>query len=171
MVSRRGARVIQGTLALAAVILALAPGVVRGGATAPPTPAPPTQPLPPGVAASAQTVGELRRLLDEAVRRFEARDTAGVLAHVSDQYRTSPMTKPLIRDNLRTFFGLYDAVRARVRIDEVRMVGDQAWVWSTGEVTGRLIWAQQWMSVLSWERELEVARREGGRWRLYGYQQ
>ena len=134
------------------------------------TPAAPAPPKP-GVVASPQTVTELRSSLDEALRRFEARDAAGVLAHVSEQYKTSPMTKPLLRDHLRTLFGLYDLVKARVRIDEVRMVGDQAWVWSTGEVTGRLALVGSWMSVLSWERELEVARREGGRWRLYGYQQ
>ena len=144
------------------------PSWAGGSPTAKPAePAPP----PPGVPAPPQTVAELRRLLDEAVRRFEARDTAGVLAHVSDRYKTSPMTKPILRDQLAALFGLYDALKARVRIDEVRMVGDQAWVWSTGEVTGRLAWVGRWMSILSWERELEVARREGDRWRLYGYQQ
>jgi hypothetical protein len=135
------------------------------------SPAPPPARATAGVAAPPQTVVELRRALDDAVRRFEARDAAGVLGHVSDRYRTSPMTKRRLRDHLDALFGLYDLVRARVRIDEVRLVGDQAWVWSSGEVVGRLAWVGRWMSVLSWERELEVARREGGRWRLYGYQQ
>jgi hypothetical protein len=125
----------------------------------------------PGVPAPPQTIAELRGTLTAAVGRFEAHDAAGVLAHVSERYRTSPMTKPLLRDQLAALFGLYDAVRARVDLDDVRMVGDQAWFWSTGEVTGRLALVGQWMPVLAWERELEVARREDGRWRLYGYQQ
>ena len=62
-------------------------------------------------------------------------------------------------------------MRARVRIDDVRMVGEVAWVYSTGEVIGRLRVVGGSILVASWERELEVARRENGRWRLYGYQQ
>ena len=58
-----------------------------------------------------------------------------------------------------------------MRIDDVRMVGEHAWVYSTGEVTGRLRWLGGSVPVLSWQRELEVARRENGRWRLYGDQQ
>jgi hypothetical protein len=126
---------------------------------------------PPGKPASAQTTGELQRVLADAIARFQARDAAGVLAHVSEQYKTSPMTKRLIRDQLTAMFALYDTVRAKVRIDDVRMVGEHAWVWSTGEVEGRLVMVNRWMPVLSWEKELEVARREDGRWRLYGYQQ
>lgn len=124
-----------------------------------------------GVLAPPQTTAELRRVIADAVTRFEARDTAGLLAHVSESYRTSPMTKPRLRDYLGGLFGLYDAMRARVRVDEVRVVGEHVWVWSTGEVTGRLPLVGRWTPVLSWERELEVARREDGRWRLYGYQQ
>jgi hypothetical protein len=51
------------------------------------------------------------------------------------------------------------------------MVGELAWVYSTGEVSGRLRWVGGSVPVLSWQRELEVARRENGRWRLFGYQQ
>ena len=68
-------------------------------------------------------------------------------------------------------FALYDTLTVRVRIDTVRMLGDQAWVYSTGEVNGRLQWVGRWVPVLSWQRELEVARRENGVWRLIGYQQ
>jgi hypothetical protein len=68
-------------------------------------------------------------------------------------------------------FLLYDTMRARVNVDEVRLVGEQAWVWSSGEALGRLPFVGQWMTVLSWQRELEIARREAGVWRLYGYQQ
>lgn len=140
----------------------------RMAQTGPPA-APP--PAPPGVPASPQTIAELRRVLTEALARFEARDTPGLLAHVSERYKTSPLTKRLVRDQLTAMFALYDTVRAKVQIDDVRMVGEHAWVWSTGEVEGRLAMVRRWMPVLSWEKELEVARRENGRWRLYGYQQ
>ena len=140
--------------------------------TAPPAQGAPTaaQDLP-GVPAPPRVKEEIQRVLALAIRRFEAKDTAGVLEHVSDQYRTSPLTKPLLRDQLNALFQLYDAVRARVRVDEVRMVGEHAWVYSTGDVSGRLAILGGWMTLFSWGRELEVARLEGGRWRLYGYQQ
>jgi hypothetical protein len=94
-----------------------------------------------------------------------------VLAHVSEQYKTGPFTKPTVRAQLAAMFRLYDAMRATVRIDEVRLVGDQAWVYSTGETAGRLPFVGQWITLMWWERELEVARRENGVWRLFGYQQ
>jgi hypothetical protein len=53
----------------------------------------------------------------------------------------------------------------------VRTAGEQAWVYSTGEVSGRLRGFGTWMPILSWKHEPEVARREQGSWRLYGYQQ
>lgn len=95
-------------------------------------------------------------------------DTAGVLAHVSAQYRNGPITKASIRENLLAMFALYDTVRARVRLDEVRMVDGVAWVYSTGEISGRLRGLGVWTTVLSWEREPEVARREQNVWRLAG---
>ena len=98
-------------------------------------------------------------------------DEAGLLALVSAQYRTDTLTKAGIADQLRTIFTLHDQVRVRVRIDDVRMVGEHAWVYSTGQVTGRLRVVGSWILVASWQRELEIARRENGRWRLYGYQQ
>ena len=125
----------------------------------------------PGGAAPARVFHELQTSLDRAVQRFEARDAGGVLAHVSEQYRTGPLTKGGIREQLTAIYAVYDAVRARVRIDEVRMVGEHAWVYTTGEVSGRLPLLGSWVSFLSWERELEVARLEGGAWRLFGYQQ
>lgn len=126
---------------------------------------------PPGAPAPPHVVHEIQRALDEAVRRFDAMDTAGVLTHVSDRYRTGPLTKPLLADQLRALFALHEQMQARVRIDEVRLVGDHAWVYSTGSLTGRIRWVGSSVPVLSWERELEVARREDGRWRLFGYQQ
>jgi hypothetical protein len=126
---------------------------------------------PPGAPAPASVVAEIRQALDDAIRRVEAMDEPGVLAHVSGQYRTGPMTKATLREQLRALFAVHDQIRASVRIDEVRIVGDHAWVYSTGDVTGRLRWVGTTVPVLVWERELEVVRREAGRWRLFGYQQ
>jgi hypothetical protein len=126
---------------------------------------------PPGVAAAPELVRELNAVMTAAVERFDAKDADGVLAFVSDQYRTGPFTKPVIREHLIGIYGIYELVRATVRIDDVRVVGDHAWIYSTGEVSGRLPLVGTWLRFLSWRRELEVARREAGRWRLFGYQQ
>ena len=134
-------------------------------------PTPQASAEPPGTAAPAAVVSELQAKLATAVQQMERRDTEGVLSHVSEQYRTGPFNKLALRRQLQTMFALYDAITVRVRIDAVRMLGDQAWVYSTGEVTGRLQWVGRWVPVLSWQRELEVARRENGVWRLIGDQQ
>ena len=123
---------------------------------------------PPGTPAPAATVSELQQTLAAASGRFQAMDTAGVLAYVSDRYRNGPITKSSVRDNLLAMFALYDTVRAQVRLDEVRVVNGAAWVYSTGEISGRLRGIGVWTTVLSWEREPEVARREGAAWRLEG---
>ncbi len=94
---------------------------------------------------------------------------AGVLAYVSDQYRSGPLTKAVIREQLLGIFGLYEAVRARVTIDAVDMVDGAVRVHTTGEVSGRLPIVRRWVTFLWWEREPEVARREGSVWRLYGF--
>jgi hypothetical protein len=125
----------------------------------------------PGVAAPDATVREIQSAVQQAIQRFERRDTEGVLANVSEQYRTGPFTKPVVREQLRAIYAVYDDVKARVRVDQVRVVGDHVWVYSSGEVSGRLALIGYRVSILSWERELEVARREGTRWRLFGYQQ
>jgi hypothetical protein len=142
-------------------------------APAPPPAAPAPQPAPgrPGQPAPPEVVGELRGTLSRVIQRFEARDLNGVLAHISEQYKTGPFTKPTVRTQLGAMFRIYDAMRATVRVDEVRIVGEQAWVWSTGEAAGRLPYVGQWIPLLWWERELEIARRENGVWRLFGYQQ
>ena len=125
----------------------------------------------PGDPAPPKVLLELQQALAHAIERFQAMDEAGVLSHVSDHYRTDPLTKPAIREQLRVMFALYDTLRAQVRIDEARTAGEQAWVYSTGEVSGRLRWLGTWTPILSWQHELEVAQRERGVWRLYGYQQ
>ena len=131
---------------------------------------PPAEALP-GSPASEAVVAEIRVALDAAISRFAAMDEAGVLAYVSPQYRTGTLTKAGIAEQLRAVFAVHDQMRARVRIDDVRIVDGLAWVYSTGDVTGRLRWVGGTVPVLSWQRELEVARRENGRWRLFGYQQ
>jgi hypothetical protein len=130
----------------------------------------PSQEPPPGTAAPADVVGQLQAEVATAARQLERRDTEGVLRHVSEHYRTGPLTKPALRSQLQAMFALYDAMKVRVRIDAVRMVGDHAWIYSTGELSGRFAWVNRWVPVLSWQRELEVARREDGVWRLFGYQ-
>lgn len=158
------------TVALAQVAPPPAPPTSPPSAPAP-APSAPAPPTAPGVPAPAAVIEELRVALGRAIQRFEARDLNGVLAVISEQYRTGPFTKPTVRAQLAAMFQVYDAMRAKVRIDEVRLVGDQAWVYSTGEAGGRLPFVGQWITLFWWERELEVARRENGAWRLYGYQQ
>jgi hypothetical protein len=116
-------------------------------------------------------VEEIRAALARAVERFEARDAEGVLANVSEEYWTGPLGKRAVRAQLLTILQLHQQVRARVQVDEVRLVGQHAWVWTTGDMSGQLALVGQWMRLFVWERELEVARREQGVWRLYGYQQ
>jgi hypothetical protein len=125
----------------------------------------------PGDPAPRNVILELRQALAHASDRFHAMDEVGVLSHVSDHYRTTPLTKAAIREQLRVMFTLYDTLRAQVRIDEVRTAGERAWVYSTGDISGRLRWLGTWTPILSWQYEPEVARREQGVWRLYGYQQ
>jgi hypothetical protein len=130
----------------------------------------PRKPLP-GGPASPNVALELQLALTLAIERFQAMDRTGVLSNISNQYRSDSLTKAAIDEQLRAMFALYDIVRAQVRIDEVRTAGEQARVYSTGEISGRLRGLGVWMSVLSWKREPEVARREQGVWRLYGDQQ
>jgi len=125
----------------------------------------------PGDPAPRKVLLELQQTLAHAIDRLRAMDEAGVLSHVSDRYRTDSLTKADVREQLRVMFALCDTLRAQVRIDEARTAGDQAWVYSTGEILGRLRWVGTWTPILSWRREPEVARREQGVWRLYGNQQ
>lgn len=142
-------------LALAGLATAI-PAAVRAQTPSPGAPAP--EPL----------TRELQQALASATERFQALDAAGVLGHVSDQYRNGPFTKPALREQLLAMFTLYDSVRARVRVDDIRLVDGAAWVYSTGEISGRLRGIGLWTSALTWEREPDVARRENGIWRLVG---
>jgi hypothetical protein len=149
-----------GALVLA---LALALTASSGRPTAAAPAAVPARPAP------AATVAEIRALVEQARVRFEARDLAGLLAAVSEQYRSSGMTKAAVREQLAATFALHQQLRARVTLERVQLVAETAWVYTTGEVTGRLP-IVGWVTVLSWQNEPEVARREGTGWRLFGFQ-
>jgi hypothetical protein len=133
----------------------------------PQTPAAPSDRLP-GRPASPEVMAEIRQALDEALGRFNVKDTAGVLTHVSDQYRAGPLTKAGVAEQLRAFFALNEQVTANVRVESARVAGDTAWVYTTGDIAGRPRWSRRLIPVLSWERELEIARREKAGWRLVG---
>ena len=176
--SRRGLLATLGTLALGACFsLPAGAQPVPPPPARPPAPTPPTIPAPPaadprpGASAPPGVVAAIRAALAQAVERFEARDAEGVLAHVSEEYWTGPLNKRVVRAQLLTILQIHQQVRARVQLDEVRLVGQHAWVWTSGEMSGQLAYVGQWVRLFGWERELEVARREQGVWRLYGYQQ
>ena len=120
-------------------------------------------PAPPG------TAEELGVVVEQARLRFAAKDVAGVLAYVADNYRSAGVTKPDVRQHLLTLYSLYEELRARVRLDHVEIVDGDVWFYTTGEITGRLP-LMGWVTVLSWQREPEVARRQGNVWRLVGFQ-
>jgi len=145
------------TIALAVPLL-----VVTATPAAPP-PARVATPAPPEV------IAELTPLVERARQRFEARDTGGVLANVSEQYRSGGLTKAGLREQLRSMFALYDTLRVQVRVERVQLVDGAVWVYTTGEVTGHLPYLG-WMRVLTWRNEPEVARREPAGWRLFGFQ-
>jgi hypothetical protein len=120
-------------------------------------------PAPPGTAA------ELGAVVEHARQRFVAKDAAGVLAYLADNYRSGGLTKRDIQQQLLAVYSLYEALRARVQVDRVEIVDGDMWFYTTGEVTGRLPLVG-WVTVLSWQREPEVARRQGEVWRLVGFQ-
>jgi hypothetical protein len=129
----------------------------------------PTTPAQAAHAAPADLVRELSPVIERARQRFEARDAGGVLAHVSDRYRSGGLSKADLRQQLLTMFTLYEALRARVNIDSVQSVEGAVWVYTSGEVSGRLP-LMGWVTVLTWQNQPEVARREDMRWRLFGFQ-
>jgi hypothetical protein len=141
----------------------LAPSVAAASA------APATPPTLIATPAPAQVAAELRSAVEHARARFQARDLAGVLAWVSDQYRSAGMTKAVVREQLAAMFALYQQLQARVTVDRVDLVNGAIWVYTSGEVTGRLP-LMGWVTVLAWQGEPEVARREAAGWRLFGFQ-
>src|SRR5919201_122780 len=99
-------------------------------------------PAPPGTAA------ELGAVVEQARLRFVAKDTAGVLAYLADNYRSGGLTKPDVRQQLLALYSLYEELRARVQVNHVEMVDGDVWFYTTGEVTGRLPLVG-WVTVLS----------------------
>ena len=155
----------------AALVILLASVASVGGQTpapGPAAPAPAEPPKPVEVPVTPQVFNEVQRALTEAIARFEAMDENGVMANVSDRYQSGPLTKPLVRQQLRAMFAANDAVRARVQIREMRMIGDRLWVSSTGDVTGRVRFLGTPITLLAWSDAWDVAWREDGRWRLIG---
>jgi hypothetical protein len=148
----------------ATVLLAL---TLCAGATR----AAPAQQTPPLVARPAppELIGELQPVVERARQRFDARDAAGVLAHVSEQYRSGGLTKADLRQQVVAMFTLYEAIRTKVTIDRVQLVNGGVWVYTSGEISGRLPFLG-WVSVLAWQNEPEVVRREEAGWRLFGFQ-
>ena len=128
----------------------------------------PTAPLV-ATPAPPRTAEELAAVVEQARLRFVAKDAAGVLVHLADNYRSGGLTKPEVGQQMLALYSLYEALRARVHVDHVEMVDGRVWFYTTGEVTGRLP-IVGWVTVLSWQREPEVARREGKVWRLVGFQ-
>jgi hypothetical protein len=131
-------------------------------------PGPAPAPAPVEVPVTPELFAELQRLLADGIRRFESMDEAGVLAYVSERYQSGPLTKPLVRQQLRAMFATNDALRARVQIREVRMIGDRLWVSSTGDVTGRVRFLGTPVTLFVWTDGWDVAWRENGQWRLIG---
>jgi hypothetical protein len=135
------------------------------------TPVVRAQQAPPLVARPAppELIVELRPIVELTRQRFEARDAAGVLAYVSEQYRSGGSTKADLRQQILAMFRLYDAIRATVTIDQLQLVDGSVWIFTTGEISGRLP-ILGWVTVLAWQNEPEAARREEGGWRLFGFQ-
>ena len=142
-----------------ALLILLLWGSASGTSTAPRV----ATPAPPG------TADELRVVVEQARQRFVAKDAPGVLAHIADNYRSAGVTKPDVRQHILALYSLYEALRARVQLDHVEIVDGDVWFYTTGEITGRLPLVG-WVTVLSWQREPEVARRQGDAWRLVGFQ-
>ena len=112
---------------------------------------------------------EIRAAVEDARARFEARDAAGLLAHVSEHYRSAGLTKSVVRQQLLAMFALYEELRARVKVERVEIADGRTEFFTTGDVSGRMPLVG-WVTVLSWESQPEVARREGNVWRLFGFQ-
>jgi hypothetical protein len=119
--------------------------------------------------APAGVTAEIRAAVERARGRFEARDAAGVLANVSEHYRSAGVTKAAVRQQLLAMFAVYEELRVRVRVDRVEVVDGRTEIFTTGDVSGRMPFVG-WVTVLTWENQPEVARHENGVWRLIGFQ-
>ena len=129
----------------------------------------PAQPPPTRFIAPPAVAAEIRAAVESARARFEARDAVGVLANVSEHYRSAGVTKAGVRQHVLAMFALYEELRVRVRVERVEIADGRTEFFTTGDVSGRMPLVG-WVPVLSWKTEPEVARREGHAWRLFGFQ-
>ena len=114
---------------------------------------------------------EVRQAIAGGVKAFEAEDLPRLMAMVSESYRSGPITKEGIRLQLLGIFHANREIRVTLKIHEVTVRGELAYVRSSGEVTGRpLFWLYR-VVILEWQDLVEVGRQEGRVWRLYGDQQ
>ena len=96
-------------LAGAILVLMLSTGASGTTTTAPRV----ATPAPPG------TAEELAAVVEQARRRFVAKDAGGVLTHVADNYRSSGFTKPAVRQQLLTLYSLYEELRGDENFNSV----------------------------------------------------
>jgi ketosteroid isomerase-like protein len=126
--------------------------------------------LPSPLGPAQDEVARLRRLLRAAVRAFEAKDIEAVMAFVSEAYRSGGVTKPLLRAQVQGLFLLYSALRVDLAVGHIRVEGERALVTTSGRIRG-LPWIGPGEQIMAeWRDLVEVARRERGRWRLFGDQ-
>lgn len=126
--------------------------------------------LPSPLGPAQDEVARLRRLLRAAVRAFEAKDIDAVVAFVSEAYRSGGVTKPLLLVQIQGIFLLYAELRVDLAVRDIRVVGDRAVLTTSGRIRGTPWIGQGEQVVAEWRDLVEVARREGNRWRLYGDQ-
>ncbi len=114
---------------------------------------------------------EIRQRIAEGVKLFETEDLPRLMALVSDSYRSGPMTKEAIRLQLLGIFQANRELHVTLKIREIRLRGDLVFVRFGGQVTGQpLLWPYR-VVIFEWQDLVEVGRREGTVWRLYGDQQ
>ena len=114
---------------------------------------------------------EVRRAIADGVKLFEAENLPRLMAMVSDSYRSGPMTKEAIRLQLLGIFQANRELHVTLKIREIRLRGDLVFVRFGGQVTGQpLLWPYR-VVIFEWQDLVEVGRREGTVWRLYGDQQ
>ncbi len=124
-----------------------------------------------GAASGAAPENEVRQVIAEGARAFEAQDLPRLMAMVSESYRSGPIRKEGIRLQLLGIFHANSEISVSLEIHEVSIRGDLAFVRSSGQVIGRPLFWPYRVVILEWEDLVEVGRREGTAWRLYGDQQ
>jgi len=124
-----------------------------------------------GAASSNSAEDEIRPLVAAGVALFEAEDLSRLMAMVSDSDRSGPMTKERIRFQLLGIFQANRELHVTLKIREIRLRGDLVFFRFGGQVTGQpLLWPYR-VVIFEWQDLVEMGRREGTVWRLYGDQQ